>query len=501
MGRDLIVVQIGSLANFVGAHYWNFQNELFGSAFGGDLSPESLYSESLGGSYRPRALLIDSKGSLGSRPQYHGSHQHVERVDLSWGGASSIHVQERIEPTEFMKSVEEEAGVEGTNLRLPEGELPFSEEFLAYWTDYCKEVFSDRSYLQLDGTFHGRPPALFTNGQELVTAEREDDIVDAFRWQAEQCDNLSGVMTLCESDTGYTGVADSVLTALKDEFPGPPGVTFGCGQRRRSPSKLQSGLNDAWLAAVCARLDQHLIPFSATQWDANTFQHFNLVDVFNPYYSSSTLAVGVEMASLPLRKKEQMSLLELVDRLRTRPSWKVSRADLIFPMRLQQDSPLDLASPAFRSLTPSLGSDLSAVDSRSYQSTVICSRGVAFPSNEDFAESECSEASIIKSSVLPIPVPFPHRFSAAVDRDGNFLDNAASALRMKAKGKDFECESCGVLSVLSADAKGGHQAASNWSRELRMASKKIFPSSSAGIDHAYMLETSELLSDMATDFE
>mmetsp|Transcript_10591 Transcript_10591/g.44141 ORF Transcript_10591/g.44141 Transcript_10591/m.44141 type:complete len:101 (-) Transcript_10591:1564-1866(-) len=70
-------------------------------------------------------------------------------------------------------------------------------------------------------------------------------------------------------------------------------------------------------------------------------------------------------------------------------------------------------------------------------------------------ESESSEASIIKSSVLPIPVPFPHRFSAAVGRDGNFLDNAESALRMKAKGNDFECESCGVLSVLSADAKGG----------------------------------------------
>mmetsp|Transcript_10590 Transcript_10590/g.44133 ORF Transcript_10590/g.44133 Transcript_10590/m.44133 type:complete len:486 (-) Transcript_10590:1564-3021(-) len=456
MGRDLIVVQIGTFANFVGAHYWNFQNELFGSAFGGDLSPESLYSESLRGSYRPRALLIDSKGSLGSRPQYHGSHQHVERVDLSWGGAASIHVQEKIEPTEFMKSIEDEASVEGVNAGLPERGLPFSEESVAYWTDYCKEVFSDRSYLQLDGTFHGHPPALFTTGQELVTTETEDDIVDAFRWQAEQCDNFGGVVTLCESDTGYTGVADSVLTALRDEFPGSPGITFGCAQRRRSPAKLHSGLNEAWLAAVCARLDQHLIPFSATQWDANTFQHFNLVDVFNPYYSSSTLAVGVEMASLPLRKKEQMSLLELVDRLRPRPSWKVSRVDLAFPMRLQQDSLLDFGSPAFRSLTPSLvGSDLSAVESRRSRSTIICSRGVAFPSNDDVMESESSEASIIKSSVLPIPVPFPHRFSAAVGRDGNFLDNAESALRMKAKGNDFECESCGVLSVLSADAKGG----------------------------------------------
>jgi len=501
MGRDLIVVQIGSFANFVGSHFWNFQNELFGSTVGGDLSPECLYSESLGGSYRPRALLIDSKGSLGSRPQYHGSYQSAERVDLSWGGASSTHVQERIEPTQFMKCVEEEAGIEGTKIRSSEDELPFSEESVAYWTDYCKEIFNARSYLQLDGSFHGRPPALFTTGQELVTAEREDDIVDAFRWQAEQCDNFSGLITLCESDTGYTGVADSVLTALKDEFPGPPGVTFGCRQRRRSPSKLQSGLNEAWLAAVCARLDQHLIPFSADEWEANTFPHFNLVDVLNPYYSSSTLAVGLEMASLPLRKKEQMSLLELIDRLRTRPSWKLSRADLIFPMRLQQDGPLSFDSPAFRSLTPSLGSHLSAVDLRSYQSTVICSRGVAFPSNEDFVESELSEASIIKSSVLPIPVPFPHRFSAAVDRDGNFLDNASTASRMQAKRRDFECESCGVLSVLSADANGGHQTASNWSRELRMASKKIFPSSSAGVDHAYMLETSELLSDMATDFE
>jgi Misato Segment II tubulin-like domain len=30
--REVITLQVGSLANFVGAHYWNFQDELWGYA-------------------------------------------------------------------------------------------------------------------------------------------------------------------------------------------------------------------------------------------------------------------------------------------------------------------------------------------------------------------------------------------------------------------------------------------------------------------------------------
>ncbi|KAL2469113.1 beta-tubulin [Forsythia ovata] len=77
--REIVTLQVGSYANFIGSHFWNFQDELLGLADnpGSDeifknhnLDMNVLYrsGETHQGipTYTPRLVSVDFQGSLGS---------------------------------------------------------------------------------------------------------------------------------------------------------------------------------------------------------------------------------------------------------------------------------------------------------------------------------------------------------------------------------------------------------------------------------------------------
>lgn len=77
--REIVTVQVGSFANFIGSHFWNFQDELLGLASepsndplfkNNSLNMDVLYrtGENHEGilTYTPRLVSVDYQGSLGS---------------------------------------------------------------------------------------------------------------------------------------------------------------------------------------------------------------------------------------------------------------------------------------------------------------------------------------------------------------------------------------------------------------------------------------------------
>ncbi len=70
--REVLTVSLGSHANHVNAHYWNFQDELAGLQVGtqAEVDHDVLFraSEDAAGetAYVPRVVILDTKGSLGS---------------------------------------------------------------------------------------------------------------------------------------------------------------------------------------------------------------------------------------------------------------------------------------------------------------------------------------------------------------------------------------------------------------------------------------------------
>jgi hypothetical protein len=124
-----ITIQIGSYSNYVGSHFWNFQDEIMR-----DLTPleeEQSYDrdqderrETLPVSYRtermyqtrgsntrqlsvtPRALIIDHRGSLGS---YNPTGDADANAEIStWNGEKSIISKAKEEKNAFLKMLEQE---------------------------------------------------------------------------------------------------------------------------------------------------------------------------------------------------------------------------------------------------------------------------------------------------------------------------------------------------------------------------------------------------------
>jgi hypothetical protein len=82
--REVLTVSLGSQANHVNAHYWNFQDELAGLQVGAqaEVDHEVLFraSEDAAGetAYVPRVVMLDTKGSLGSLSRLGGPHAMLD---------------------------------------------------------------------------------------------------------------------------------------------------------------------------------------------------------------------------------------------------------------------------------------------------------------------------------------------------------------------------------------------------------------------------------------
>ena len=67
-GGEIITLQFGNVSNYVGTHYWNFQDELLGRQSLCALPDnevfdfEKLYCVSSREKYFPRALIFDLRG-------------------------------------------------------------------------------------------------------------------------------------------------------------------------------------------------------------------------------------------------------------------------------------------------------------------------------------------------------------------------------------------------------------------------------------------------------
>ena len=74
MSKEIVTLQIGSLSNLVGTHFWNNSNDLFDSE-----NSKILYRNGIE-SFAPRVVCIDFKGS--GHPVY----SHGGDDELEWTG-------------------------------------------------------------------------------------------------------------------------------------------------------------------------------------------------------------------------------------------------------------------------------------------------------------------------------------------------------------------------------------------------------------------------------
>ncbi|CAM9341330.1 unnamed protein product [Scytosiphon promiscuus] len=294
-GREIITLQVGRYANFVGTHFWNFQDELVLLASRGGVV-DAPYHHGTGnckcgeldypcvpphhhpptcrdalGCLNPLGLRCTSHivppclafyVSVFRQPplERNALHEYLDNEDAAintvntvapdgggyattqqgWGtggqGGSS-QGQEEDEDNEEMEGYE--AMVTGDVTRL--SKHPFGlDDTVSTWPDFLKARLHPKALQELPFRDESSDFAVYTSGGggrngALDESDREKQS-DALRQQLEECDAAQGTQTLVDLEGGWAGLGTALASELQEECRNRPRVCYAFLRRGGAPT-------------------------------------------------------------------------------------------------------------------------------------------------------------------------------------------------------------------------------------------------------------------------
>ncbi|KAI0566647.1 Tubulin [Gracilaria domingensis] len=339
MTKEIVSVQVGTYANYVGAHFWNLQDEYLATPIQlRELSPAALFRE-IGPSsslyrsglrYAPRLQVVDSTGAFGALSTQAGVvlADAISERELSapgWGGLRQTYIRERIQPSAYIHHLQNEEREDKDEQLEKDGNISeedkHSEMFsnIRYWSDFLKVRLHPRSCTALGGVHHGVTNLdYFDTGQELASSPVED-WYDELRFFIEECDSFGGLSILTNADDAFAGITSKYITHTVEELgTSSPLMTFGVHNSKRFTTKASAeafnaafdspveGLwsqNEARLAALCQEYSVEYVPLSS-----QVAQRMPMLRVQNGlFHSSAALGLSLDVALTPLRLADSLS--------------------------------------------------------------------------------------------------------------------------------------------------------------------------------------------------
>ncbi|XP_015111222.1 protein misato [Diachasma alloeum] len=371
--REIITLQLGHYANYVGAHWWNLQeaNFSYDPANPSEVNNDVLYREGESPrrevTFTPRLLVVDLKGSLGYLAERGSLYDPVPDPDAGpsdvWDPENlDITTEDPLPKSSFIQSLEKtrETG-EDQSLDL--------ESEINSWVDYLVPRFHPRTVNIVREYQHkgSNPPFdVFHYGRNLWCTEQfQDDFSDRIRAYAEECDLMQGFQVLLDSSNAFGGLATSCIEHLRDEY-NKSILAFPLIESQSSKPSASDQLKAVNLALCYQQLNEHSSLFSPlccgesgwlTPGPPRAFPNL----IYNPelrYHSSAILATALDTLTIRYRHKQHSmsSLSDLcADLNKLGRKAAATSLSLPFPMATKRDliDVLDdLEGPLWTSLTP-----------------------------------------------------------------------------------------------------------------------------------------------------
>ncbi|XP_076949607.1 uncharacterized protein LOC143622305 isoform X2 [Bidens hawaiensis] len=474
--KELVTFQLGSYANFIGSHFWNFQDELLGLFEDPEahlvfknqnLDMDVLYrtGETQQGmpTYTPRLISVDFQGSLGSmssRGTLYNNNPSPSSSVATWAGNVSTQTSEPHKKNLFLQRLYDE-GQEVSEIdkasEISDTDVVKSlEDGVQYWTDYSKVHYHPQSLFELNGLWMDSKE--FNNygiGRNTVSeGQQGDEINERLRFFVEECDHVQGIQFMVDDSGGFSGVAASILENIEDEYTNVPVLLYTV----RSPNSyknltnrkisITNNLHDAVSFSALSSLCKMIVPVGLPSLNESRVSQYLNVENEKPYQSSAVYASAIHSISLPFRMKKvgptgessnvsgAMDMYECIQMLAAQGRQKtVAILDTAMPppsvagIRFQQ-SLLGNLQP----LTPETAHDVD--DSQAIESMIV--HGALGAGDQEVSISEVREAveteyenmsstrprfSHLSASrcPLPIPLPFPSIFNNLVGQRGDRL--------------------------------------------------------------------------------
>ncbi|CAJ1929755.1 unnamed protein product [Sphenostylis stenocarpa] len=336
--KEIVTVQVGDFANFVGSHFWNFQDELLGLA--GDPSADSVFKnqdlnmgvlyrtgETQQGipSYTPRLVSINLRGTLGSMSALGTLYTEVASTTpdvVTWTGRVSTQASEPFKRNLFLQRLYEEEDNSNIVNEIPGSNNGSQSEYedkdiieclengVQFWTDYSKVHYHPRSLYELHGVWTDVQE--FNNygiGRDSFSwAAQGEDISDRLRFFVEECDHIQGFQFVVDDSGGFSAVAAEFLENIVDEYTNIPVLLYAVqgssGSRTNLQSRKRTVSEDLHDAISFSRLSSYcklIVPVGLPSLSKSKASRFLHIEDGKHFHSSAVYAAALHSISLPFR--------------------------------------------------------------------------------------------------------------------------------------------------------------------------------------------------------
>ncbi|CAK7309925.1 Protein misato homolog 1 [Vulpes lagopus] len=381
--REVLTLQLGHFAGFVGAHWWNQQDAALCAPTDakeppGELSPDVLYRAGRTPhgqeTYTPRLILMDLKGSLSSLKQEGGLYSDRQLdAAIAWQGKLTTHKEELCPKNPYylqdLQSAEGVLSSDGiwrvksipnvkgpppfTTATAPKPRVP-TEGSIRVWSDFLSVHLHPRSICMIQKYNHdgeaGRLEA-FGQGESILKEPRYlEELEDRLHFYLEECDYLQGFQILCDLHNGFSGVGAKATELLQDEYSGRGIITWGLlpgpyslGEPQKNIYRL---LNTAFGLVHMSAHSSLVCPLSLggslglRPEPPVTFPHLRY-DAALPFHCGAILATALDTLTVPYRlQSSPVSMVHLADTLNFSGKKVVTAAATIpFPLVPGQSLP------------------------------------------------------------------------------------------------------------------------------------------------------------------
>ncbi|KAK3116768.1 mtDNA inheritance, partitioning of the mitochondrial organelle [Teratosphaeriaceae sp. CCFEE 6253] len=319
--HEVITLQFGQQANYIGTHYWNTQESYF-TYSGEEESPvnhDISFRAGIGANgedtYTPRTLIYDLKGAFGTLRRENALYELQQQEQATqrggWSGATIPLQLSPIAPSGYQQALEQ-----GT----PPPRL--TTDTVRFWSDYNHVFYHPRSIVQLheyELSSTLMPFERWETGEDLFASlDREHDLLDRdLRLFLEECDQLQGVQVLTGIDDAWGGFAAKYLERLSDDLGKGCRWVFGLqdGKRVSRQKEMLRIANTAQsMQALNGAASMHA---PLTSFPAPLPSYLSMMDAESRWHTSALQVALIESVTLPTRLRQQESGRATFDQMET----------------------------------------------------------------------------------------------------------------------------------------------------------------------------------------
>ncbi|KAL1302654.1 hypothetical protein AAFC00_003021 [Neodothiora populina] len=308
--HEVVTLQFGQQANYVGTHFWNTQESYFtyGSDEESPVDHDIHFRPGIGANgsetYTPRTLIYDLKGAFGTLRRenalYELQDDPTEISQQMWSGSTNVIRNEAIPQSAYQQHLDQ-------GLPTPALDTPN----VRFWSDYNRVFYNPRSIVQLhefELNSALMPFESWTTGEDLFNnLDREHDLLDRdLRRFLEECDQMQGIQIMTRTDDAWGGFTAKYLERIRDDLGKASTWVFGLeegGRRSRAKQMLQTA-NSAQSIYNIAQQASLYIPITSTP---SQLPSYVTIDGTSKWHTAALQVLAIESLTLPTRLRSNQA--------------------------------------------------------------------------------------------------------------------------------------------------------------------------------------------------